>query len=81
MQSEKWLRSRGATAARKVRVLFSISENNAVTFLRKIVSYGAMIAAKMGQPRGRAKFMAPVMAAKAGSRVRATAQFPEDGPL
>jgi hypothetical protein len=56
MQSKKWLRLTGATAARKVRVLFSISENNAVTFLKKIISYGPMIAAKMRQLRGRAKF-------------------------
>jgi len=45
-----------ATAARKVRILFSISEKHALTFLEKILSYGLMIAAKMRQRRARAKF-------------------------
>jgi hypothetical protein len=35
----------------KLRVLFSISENDAVTLLEKIISYGPMIAAKMRQRR------------------------------
>jgi hypothetical protein len=39
-----------------VKVLFGISENNAVTFLKKIISYGPMIAAKMRQRGGRTKF-------------------------
>jgi len=35
---------------------FQYLENNAVTFLEKILSYGPMIAAKMRQRRGRTKF-------------------------